>query len=120
MREMDTARFIKWLAGMEQLDPTQRDQTLRELALVQANDSIASSNRRSAGRAAIGVAEDASSISVAKTVDAAPDEILTSKTVRGRIPGLGCPHCGRADVGSGGRAHGSTRTGCASCGKTLH
>src|SRR5277367_5006427 len=105
MREMDTARFIKWLAGTEQLDPTQRDQALRELALVQANDSIASSNRRSAGLAAIGVAEDAPSISVAKTVDAAPDEILISKTVRGRIR----PHCGRDDVRSWGKAHGRPR-----------
>jgi transposase-like protein len=120
MREMDTARFIKWLAGMEQLDPTQRDQALRELALVQANDSIASSNRRSAGLAAIGVAEDAPSISVAKTVDAAPDEILTSKTVRGRIPGLGCPHCGRDDVRSWGKAHGRPRYRCANCRKTFN
>jgi transposase-like protein len=118
MREMDTARFIEWLARMEHLDPNQRDQALRELALVQTNDSIASSNRRSADLA--GVAEDAPSVSVAKTVDATPDEILISKTVRGRIPGLGCPHCGGDDVRSWGKAQGRPRYRCANCRKTFN
>ena len=59
---MDTARFTKWLAGIGRLDPTQRGEALRALALAEANDPIECSAHALDEPAPLGAAEAAPSI----------------------------------------------------------
>jgi transposase-like protein len=117
---MDAARFIDWLAGLERLDPTQRDQVLRELTPAKADGAIASSNRRAGEAVAMGAAEGAVSDPVAETAEAAPNESLIARIGRARITGSGCPHCGGSDVRPWGNANGKPRYRCANCHKTFN
>ena len=108
---MDTAAFATWLGGIGLLDPAQRGEAFRELALAEADDPIDPSAH--AVDAAVLPCEAA--VAPSLPVAAAPEEDLLSKVGRGRIARFGCPHCGRDDVRPWGKAGGKPRYRCTSC-----
>src|SRR5947209_3744572 len=79
---MDTAAFATWLGGIGLLDPAQRAEAFRELALAEADDPI----HPSAHPVDVAVlpydAAVAPSLPAAETGDAAPEEDLLSKVGR--------------------------------------
>ena len=117
---MDTAAFATWLGGIGLLDPAQRAEAFRELALAEADDPIDPSAHAADAAVLPCEAAVAPSLPVAETDDAAPEEDLLSKVGRGRIARFGCPHCGRDDVRPWGKAGGKPRYRCTSCRKTFN
>src|SRR5271157_4042105 len=117
---MDTAAFATWLGGIGLLDPAQRAEAFRELALAEADDPIDPSAHPVDAAVLPYEAAVAPSLPVAETEDAAPEEDLLSKVGRGRIARFGCPHCGRDDVRPWGKAGGKPRYRCTSCRKTFN
>ena len=117
---MDTAAFATWLGGIGLLDPAQRGEAFRELALAEADDPIDPSAHAVDAAVLPCEAAVAPSLPVAETDDAAPEEDLLSKVGRGRIARFGCPHCGRDDVRPWGKAGGKPRYRCTSCRKTFN
>src|SRR5271157_4330281 len=117
---MDTAAFATWLGGIGLLDPAQRAEAFRELALAEADDPIDPSAHPVDAAVLPYEAAVAPSLPVAETDDAAPEEDLLSKVGRGRIARFGCPHCGRDDVRPWGKAGGKPRYRCTSCRKTFN
>ena len=117
---MDTAAFATWLGGIGLLDPAQRAEAFRELALAEAADRIDPSAHPVDAAVLPYEAAVAPSLPVAETDDAAPKEDLLSKVGRGRIARFGCPHCGRDDVRPWGKAGGKPRYRCTSCRKTFN
>ena len=117
---MDTAAFATWLGGIGLLDPAQRAEAFRELALAEADDPIDPSAHPVDAAVLPYEAAVAPSLPVAETEDAAPEEDLLSKVGRGRIARFGCPHCGRDDVRPWGNAGGKPRYRCKSCRKTFN
>ncbi len=117
---MDTAAFATWLGGIGLLDPGQRAEAFRELALAEAADPIDPSAHAVDAAMLPYEAVVAPSLPVAGTDDAAPEEDLLSKVGRGRIARFGCPHCGRDDVRPWGKAGGKPRYRCTSCRKTFN
>ena len=103
---MDTAAFATWLGGIGLLDPAQRAEAFRELALAEADDPIDPSAHAADAAVLPCEAAVAPSLPVAETDDAEPEEDLLSKVGRGRIARFGCPHCGRDDVRPWGKAGG--------------
>src|SRR5271166_3220230 len=85
---MDTAAFATWLGGIGLLDPAQRDEAFRELALAEADDPIDPSAHAVDAAVLPCEAAVAPSLPVAETDDAAPEEDLLSKVGRGRIARL--------------------------------
>ena len=116
---MDTAGFATWLGGIGLLDPAQRGEAFRELALAEADDPIDPSAHAVDAAVLPCEAAVAPSLPVAETDDAAPEEDLLSKVGRGRIARFGCPHCGRDDVRPWGKAGGKPRYRCTSCAVNL-
>src|SRR5208283_3607797 len=90
---MDTAAFAIWLGGIGLLDPAQRAEAFRELALAEADDSIDPSAHPVDAAVLPYEAAVALSLPVAEMDDAAPEEDLMSKVGRGQIARFGCPHC---------------------------
>ena len=80
---MDTAAFATWLGGIGLLDPGQRAEAFRELALAEADDPIDAS-AHPVDAAALPY-EAAVALSLAEADDAAPEEDLLSKVGRNRI-----------------------------------
>ena len=117
---MDRAAFATWLGGIGLLDPAQRAEAFRELALAEADDPIDPSAHPVDAAVLAYEAAVAPSLPVAETDDAAPEEDLLSKVGRGRIARFGCPHCGRDDVRPWGEAGGKPRHRCTSCRKTFN
>jgi len=118
---MDTAAFVTWLGGIGLLDPAQRAEAFRELALAEADDPIdPSAHPVDAAVLPYYEAAVAPSLPVAEADDAAPEEDLLSKVGRGRIARFGCPHCGRDSVRPWGKACGKPRYRCTSCRKTFN
>ena len=117
---MDTAAFTTWLGGIEHLDPAQRAEAFRELALAEADDPIDPSAQAVAAAVLLYEAAVAPSLPVAEADAAAPEEDLLSKVGRGRIARFGCPHCGEDDVRPWGKAGGKPRYRCTSCRKTFN
>ena len=89
---MDTAAFATWLGGIGLLDPAQRAEAFRELALAEADDPIDPSAHAADAAVLPCEAAVAPSLPVAETDDAAPEEDLLSKVGR-RECAIGCPHC---------------------------
>ena len=116
---MDTAAFATWLGGIGLLDPAQRAEAFRELALAEADDPIDPSAHAADAAVLPCEAAVAPSLPVAQTDHAAPEEDLLSQVGRGRIARFGCPHCGRDDVRPWGKAGGKPRYRCTSCRKTF-
>ena len=117
---MDTAAFATWLGGIGLLDPAQRAEAFRELALAEADDPIDLSAHPVDAAVRPSEAAVAPSLPVAETDDAATEEDLLSKVGRDRIARFGCPHCGRDDVRPWGKAGGKPRYRCTSCRKTFN
>ncbi len=117
---MDTTAFATWLGGIGLLDPAQRAEAFRELALAEADDPIDPSAHPVDAAVRPSEAAVAPSLPVAETDDAAPEEDLLSKVGRDRIARFGCPHCGRDDVRPWGKAGGKPRYRCTSCRKTFN
>jgi transposase-like protein len=115
---MDTAAFVKWLAGIEVLDPAQRGLVLQALAHAEATDP----------RTDHAVQQDApcdvgSGIASAPATTPAPGplgENLMSKVGRVRIAQFGCPHCDADDIRPWGKAGGKPRYRCQNCRKTFN
>src|SRR5437868_616148 len=117
---MDTAAFTTWLGGTRLLDPAQRAEAFRELALAEADDPIDPSAHPVDAAVLPYEAAVALSLPAAETDDAAPEEDLLSKVGRGRIARFGCPHCGRDEVRPWGKTGGKPRYRCTSCRKTFN
>src|SRR5271165_7016228 len=113
---MDTAAFATWLGGIGLLDPAQRAEAFRELALAEADDPIDPSAHPVDAAVLPYEAAVAPSLPVAETEDAAPEEDLLSKVGRGRIARFGCPHCSRDDVRPGARLAASLGTAARAAG----
>ena len=117
---MDTAAFATWLGGIGLLDPAQRAEAFRELALAEADDPLGPSADPVDAAVLPYEAAVAPWLPAAETDDAAPEEDLLSKVGRGRIARFGCPHCGQDDVRPWGKAGGKPRYRCTSCRKTFN
>ena len=117
---MDTAAFATWLGGIGRLDPAQRAEAFRELALAEADDPIDPSAQPVDAPVLRYEAAVAPSLPVAEAGDATPEEDLLSKVGRGRIAHFRCPHCGHDDVRPWGKACGKPRYRCMSCRKTFN
>jgi transposase-like protein len=115
---MDAKAFAKWLGGIGRLDPTQRGQVFRELALAEANDSTEDSD--DATDTPVVPGDLVPAIMVAKAPGAGSDEDLLSKLGRARIASFGCPHCCGDVVHRWGKAGGKPRYRCAGCHKTFN
>jgi hypothetical protein len=92
---MDGAAFATWLGGIGLLDPAQRAEAFRELALAKAADPIEASVHPVDAAVLPNEAAASSPLPVAEADDAAPEEDLLSKVGRGRIAHFGWPYCGR-------------------------
>ena len=118
--QMDTAAFATWLGGIGLLDPSQRAEAFRELALAEADESVDPSALPLDAGVLPYEAAVAPSLQLAETDNAAPEEDLLSKVGRGRIERFGCPHCGQDDIRRWGKAGGKPRYRCTSCRKTFN
>ena len=86
---MDTAAFATWLGGIGLLDPAQRAEAFRELALAEADDPIdPSAHSVDAAVLPYYEAAVAPSLPVAEADGATPEEDLLSKVGRNRIARL--------------------------------
>ena len=117
---MDIEAFATWLGGIGLLDPAQRAEAFRELALAEADDPIDPSPHSVDAAVPPYEAAVTPSLPAAETDDAAPELDLLSKVGRDRIARFGCPHCGRGDVRPWGKAGGKRRYRCTSCRKTFN
>src|SRR5437879_6050734 len=77
--QMDTAAFATWLGGIGLLDPAQRAEAFRELALAEADDPIDPSPHPVDAAVPPYEAAVAPSLPVAEADDAAPELDLLSK-----------------------------------------
>src|SRR5260221_2274849 len=109
---MDDATFSNWVAGAGLLNPVQRGQAFRALALAEARDRIACAEET------IEVAAPA--IAAGEPDACVPDQGLLAKIGQGRIASVGCPHCGEDEVRPWGKAGGKPRYRCTGCRKTFN
>ena len=88
---MDIEAFATWLGGIGLLDPAQRAEAFRELALAEADDPIDPSPHSVDAAVPPYEAAVTPSLPAAETDDAAPELDLLSKVGRDRIARFGCP-----------------------------
>ena len=115
---MDTAAFVKWLSGIEVLDPAQRGRVFQALAHAEATDRRKDHavEQDAPGDVGAGIP-----CAPATTPAAGPlGEDLMSKVGRVRIARFGCPHCDADDIRPWGKAGGKPRYRCQNCRKTFN
>jgi len=129
---MDAAAFIKWLAEMATLTPTQLREAFRSLALVEALAIVDDVDAGSMGCATetemvrdVGasiappmLAEPAAPPAPTQPSRSGVDAVV--EVGRRRVSDIGCPHCANRDVIRWGKSNGLPRYRCQGCGRTFN
>jgi transposase-like protein len=117
---MDSVAFRVWLNGIRVLDPAQRGQAMRELALAEAGIPGHDCDRA----AGAGSTPDAACLAPPAKYEtgdgAAAKPDLMTRIGQGRLASVGCPHCDSDDIRPWGAAGGKPRYRCAACRKTFN
>jgi transposase-like protein len=117
---MDGVVFANWLAGIDLLNPIQRERAYDALALAEAGDPRGCADRMADLAASSDEARTVTRSTAMKTVPEVPGEDMLAKVGRDRIANFGCPHCGEDRVHRWGKDSGKPRYRCTLCRKTFN